>query len=288
MDNRTIAEQLLNYAHYLEAREENLYRVQAYRRAAETILGLDRPLADVLAERGRDGLEALPGVGAHLSYTLEGLLRTGEFRTFRGAGQVDAERLLGSLPGIGPRLARRIHEELGIQTLEQLEQAAHDGRLEGLQVGPKRLRGIIDALQGRLGRRRLDQRSEEPSVAELLAMDREYRTRADRGELPILTPRRFNPEQEAWLPVFQARRGRWYFRALYSNTATAHRLGQTRDWVVIYFQDGPNAGQRTIVTETRGERRGQRVVRGREQECREEAAPAQAGLTAPELVGSAD
>jgi hypothetical protein len=58
--------------------------------------------------------------------------------------------------------------------------------------------------------------------------------------------------------------------ALFSNTALAHELGRTHDWVVIYFgRDGGPEHQRTVVTETRGPLEGRRVVRGREGECRE-------------------
>jgi DNA polymerase (family 10) len=91
----------------------------------------------------------------------------------------------------------------------------------------------------------------------------------DLEKLPTITPRRFNPHQEPWLPICQTRRGGWRYRALFSNTAVAHRLGQTRNWVVIYFECGPVTRQRTVVTEVRGELSGRRVVRGREQECRE-------------------
>src|SRR5262249_50270034 len=59
MDNRRIAKHLLAYAEYLEAREANIYRVRAYRRAAETVLGLDRPVSDVVTLEGREGLEQL-------------------------------------------------------------------------------------------------------------------------------------------------------------------------------------------------------------------------------------
>src|SRR5690349_18358729 len=128
MDNRQIAQQLMSYAQYLEAREANLYRVRAYRRAAETVLALDRPLADLVAAEGRAGLEELPGIGSHLSYTLEEMVRTGEFRVLNAEGaDIDSERVLRSLPGVGPRLARQIHEQLGIRTLEELERSAHDG-----------------------------------------------------------------------------------------------------------------------------------------------------------------
>jgi DNA polymerase (family 10) len=282
MDNATIARKLNDYATFLEGEDSNLYRVHAYRRAAATVLEQERSLAEVVNEKGRAGLEELPGIGPSLAYTIEGLIRTGEFRTLRpDAGHVDPERLLTSLPGIGPQLARRLHDQLGITTLEEVERAAHDGRLSQVGVGPKRLRGLIDALAGRLQRSRLPEPIQgEPSVAALLAIDDAYRRQSDGDLLPRLTPRRFNPQHEPWLPLFIADRDGWRFRALFSNTALAHRLDKTLDWVVIAFHDGFHSGQRTVVTETRGDLRGWRVVRGRERECREyyqEHAPAPVG-----------
>ncbi len=59
----------------------------------------------------------------------------------------------------------------------------------------------------------------------------------------------------------------WHFTAIYSNTARAHQLGRSSDWVVIFFhKDGWRESQCTVVTETHGEKRGHRVVRGREAE----------------------
>jgi len=56
---------------------------------------------------------------------------------------------------------------------------------------------------------------------------------------------------------------------LFSNTARAHELGRTDDWVVVYYYDADHhEGQNTIVTETQGPMKGNRVVRGREAECR--------------------
>jgi DNA polymerase (family 10) len=81
MDNRTLASQLLGYANDLSG-GENLYRARAYRRAASSLLMLDRSVEEILDEQGRKGLEQIPGIGAHLSYTIEELVRTGEFKTF--------------------------------------------------------------------------------------------------------------------------------------------------------------------------------------------------------------
>lgn len=90
MDNRDIARRLLDYANYLEGRETNVYRVRAYRKAADTVLRLERPVEEIVLQQGRDGLEALPGIGSHLSFTLESLVRTGDFCTLAsGEGHID-------------------------------------------------------------------------------------------------------------------------------------------------------------------------------------------------------
>jgi len=59
----------------------------------------------------------------------------------------------------------------------------------------------------------------------------------------------------------------WHFNALFSNTARAHELGKTRDWVVIYYEKDGHENQHTVVTETHGPMKGRRVVRGLEKEC---------------------
>lgn len=78
MDNRTIAHRLIEAAHGLEKERASLYRVQAYRRAAQTILGLDRPVEEIVAADGHKTLKRLPGIGPKLSVKIETLVRTGE------------------------------------------------------------------------------------------------------------------------------------------------------------------------------------------------------------------
>jgi DNA polymerase (family 10) len=89
MDNRAIAQQLLDYARSLDGREGNLYRIRAYRRAADSVLTLAQPVEEIVHEKGKPGLVALPGIGRHLAFTIDHLVRTGEFRSMsesRGAG----------------------------------------------------------------------------------------------------------------------------------------------------------------------------------------------------------
>jgi hypothetical protein len=174
--------------------------------------------------------------------------------------------VLASVPGVGRRGAARLHDELGLETLFDLETAAHDGRLAAAGVGPKRLAGIRASLAERLARVVPPPASAggpEPSLRELLDVDAEYRAKAARGLLPRIAPRRFNPQAEAWLPVLHTRRGRRHYTALFSNTARAHRVGATRDWVILYVDDGGAERRYTVVTARQGRLAGNRVVVGR-------------------------
>jgi hypothetical protein len=188
-------------------------------------------------------------------------------------GESESAALLASVPGIGKSLAARLRQELGIDTLEQLESAAHEGQLKGIAgIGDKRIAGIIDSLSTRLGRLRplgAAVKTAEPSVAEILAVDREYRDKAAAGALPTIAPRRFNPKREAWLPILHATRGERHYMALFSNTARAHQMEKTRDWVVIYYDGRDGERQCTVITSQRGPLIGKRIVRGREMESLE-------------------
>jgi len=106
-----------------------------------------------------------------------------------------------------------------------------------------------------------------PPVSELLDVDREYREKASAGQLRRIAPRRFNPAREAWLPILHTARGARHYTALCSNTARAHRAGKTRDWVVLYHDDGSGERLHTVITAAHGSLRGRRVVAGREAEC---------------------
>lgn len=269
--NRAAAEILRHCAELLRQQRANPFRVNAYLRAAKTLETLPIDAREILRTSGIEGLTALPHIGAGLASAIDEIARTGSLAQLdRLRGSTDPETLLRIVPGVGPTLARAFHDELQIDSLEDLEVAAHDGRLEVLRgVGPRRAAAIRASLATLLGRTR-PQRTPDgpaPTVATLLAVDAEYRRAAAAGSLPTIAPRRFNPEHKAWLPILHTERDGWHFTALFSNTARAHELGRTSDWVIIYFYDGDHReGQNTVVTETHGPFTGRRVVRGREAE----------------------
>jgi putative hydrolase len=267
--NDAVAVKLDEVAALLQEQGANPFRVRAYRRGAEAVRGLPRPVSEILDAEGLDGLERLPDVGLTLARAIRDIVRLGYSPMLtRLRGDIDPEHLLATVPGIGRRVAARLHDELGLDTLEALEAAAYDGRLERLAgFGPKRLAGVRAVLAERLARVRMESPAHQPPpVAELLDVDREYRAGVAADLLPKIAPRRFNPEGRRWLPILHTARGDRHYTALFSNTERAHRLGTIRDWVVIYG-DGAADGRWTVVTAHTGPLKGRRVVRGREDEA---------------------
>lgn len=265
--NLDIAERFREAAALLEAQDASPFRVRAYRQGASTLSQLDRPVAAVYAEGGRDALETLPNIGSALASAIAEMLDTGHWRFLeRLEGTMPPGALFRQISGVGPELAERIHDALGIDTLEALEKAAHDGRLAEVEgFGERRLQAVRESLDAKLRDRQ--QNGENVPVGELLDVDREYREKAATDELRRIAPRRFNPEGEAWLPILHTERDGRHYTALFSNTARAHDLDKTDDWVVIYLENNDQS-QWTVVTETSGPLEGERVVRGREADCR--------------------
>lgn len=269
--NRFLARRLREVADLLGQQDGNPFRLQAYRNAARQIEAFGEPIEDLFTREGEEGLRRRLGIGERLASSLSELIRTGKLRLLdRLRGETDPEKLLATVPGIGALWAARLHREHHISCLEDLEAAAHDGRLAAIRgFGPKRLAAVVDSLSVRLGRppRRIPPPALTVPVEELLDVDREYRERAAADTLPKIAPKRMNPSHEAWLPVLHTTRGDRHYTALYSNTPRAHQLGMTKDWVVLYCDGGTGERQWTAVTGTSGKLAGRRVVRGREREC---------------------
>lgn len=278
-DNASIAAALREMALLLEAQADNPFRAAAYQRAGDTVEQLASSLRDIHANAGQIGLEALPGVGPRIAAAIIEMLETGRWQQLeRLRGSADPEAVFRTIPGVGADLAGRLHEQLGVDTLDALDSAARAGRLVSVDgIGQRRAAAIGAALADLLhhqrgarwaGPRHLD--GPEPPVGLLLDIDREYRVGAEADQLPKIAPRRFNPKGHAWLPVLHVNKPGWHFTALYSNTARAHELDRTRDWVVIYAEDESfHERPYTVVTAGRGTLVGRRVVRGREVECRQ-------------------
>ena len=187
--NIDIAGRLDEVANIFAEQGANRFRVQAYRKAANVLRRLPRSVADIFKCEGIEGLEKIPGVGPSIARSIRDILLHGRLAMLdRLRGESEAIAVLASVPGVGKKFARRFHDDLGIETLEELEVAAHDGRIEKYPgIGAKRLAGIRDSLAQRLGRIRRRTTSTPPprvpSVSELLDVDFEYREKAKAGTL---------------------------------------------------------------------------------------------------------
>ena len=273
-ENVAIASRLQEYAGLLGQQGADRFRIGAFHEAADYIQSLRQPLREVFVREGLAGLIALPKIGRGIAAALAEMLTSGRWSQLdRLRGDTSPALLFMSIPGIGPELARRLADDADLETLEELELALQPDGPKIPGIGRRRKQAILVQLRERLGRirttgRQLSGHVAGPPVRMLLDADALYRERAAAGKLRKIAPRRFNPEGEAWLPILHARRDDWHLTLMRSNTALAHQLGKTMDWVVVYFhQDGHPEGRCTIVTETRGPMAGQRVVRGREAEC---------------------
>ena len=158
--NVELAEALEQMAEVLVRRNEpNPYRVQAYLQAAGMLRELDEPVARLYGEGGREALTTLPGVGVSLAHHIAQYVETGRIglrdRLLRAE---DPAALLATLPGVSRALAQRLVDELGVESLAELERAAHDGRLQDLDgVGPRKTEAIrlqLNSVLNRSARRR--------------------------------------------------------------------------------------------------------------------------------------
>lgn len=272
--NHEVGEKLREIAVLLKMQHANPFRYQAYLHAANTLDNLTEDLDELVQAKGMKGLIDLPAIGSGIAQSIYEYVATGRMSRLENLqGESDPIGLFQSIPTVGRTLAKRLHDSLHIDTLESLENATRNGQLDKVKgLGVKRKEAIEAWLLKHFGERRqlLIPASSIVPVGLLLKVDGEYRDKAAAGKLPLITPKRFNPENKAWLPILHITHEHWHFTALFSNSERAHTLDHVFDWVIITFSDDSHQeGLHTVVTETHGFLLGKRVVRGREAECQE-------------------
>lgn len=116
LSREQIADRLEEAAELLETQGANRFRVRAYRMAAETVRSLKEEPADILKQDGFSGLTKLPNIGERLARAIDEMSYTGRWiQLERLRGEAEPEGLFQSLPGIGPKSARAIHEALHVE-----------------------------------------------------------------------------------------------------------------------------------------------------------------------------
>jgi DNA polymerase (family 10) len=158
LDASAVAKLLAEFGQRNALRGGNPYRARAYRRAAESLLALTTPLSDLIAQ---DRLRDIPGVGTAIADIIRKLHATGSHPALDAMRKEIPEGVLDMLtiPGLRPDRVAKIYKELGIGSIEELEQAATEGRLKGIKgLGLALERKILQGLELRRcghGRRHL-------------------------------------------------------------------------------------------------------------------------------------
>lgn len=143
MQNVEIAWLFQELADLAELKGEDFFKVRAYRRAAGIIAGLDKSVVR-LYEKGE--LIKVPGIGKNILAKVGELISTGEMRKLQQMRREITPGLLEimGVPGIGPKRARILSEQLMISSLDDLEEAARSKKIRGLPgMGTKIEKGII-------------------------------------------------------------------------------------------------------------------------------------------------
>jgi len=148
IENIEIARQLNEVGDLLEIQEANPFRVRAYRNAVRTINELATPLDRMVADE--EDLTALPGIGKELARHITELVTRGEMGVLAELRENVPSTLVQimRLPGVGPKSARKLWDELGVETVEELKSAAEEGRVSELKgFGEKKQALILSGIE---------------------------------------------------------------------------------------------------------------------------------------------
>ncbi len=150
VENRKIAEMFNEIADLLDIDGDNPFKVRAYRNAARTILGYPRQMTD-LVDEGFD-LTSLRGIGKEIAKKITEIVQTGKLAYLEKLRKTHPPQLedLLKVPGLGPKRVRLLHELLHINSLEDLEKALHEGKLQNIPgFGEKLIAKIENGIQTR-------------------------------------------------------------------------------------------------------------------------------------------
>jgi DNA polymerase (family 10) len=147
LENIDIARIFDEIADILELKGENPFRIRSYRRGARVIR--DSPESvKALLETGE--LRKVPGIGASLADKVDEIVSTGTCKFYEEIKRDPIYRLADflNIPGIGPKLAVKLNQELGVKTIQDLENAAKEGKLHSLErMGEKLEEKILKGIE---------------------------------------------------------------------------------------------------------------------------------------------
>ena len=148
MENLEIAKVLSQMADLLEIQDANPFRVRAYRNAARFVDGYAKPMRKLVEEES--DLTDLPGIGKEMARHIHELIETGGLSVLDELAEKIPRSLIDviELPGVGPKKAKKLWKELGVETVDELEQRAEAGDVAALDgFGEKSQEKILTGIE---------------------------------------------------------------------------------------------------------------------------------------------
>jgi DNA polymerase (family 10) len=171
MKNTAIAKVFSDIADLLELKGENQFKIRAYQKAVRAIEHYPKEIR-IMVDEGED-LKSIPGVGDAIAKKTTELVKTGKLEYYEKLKAAFPEGItnLLDIPGVGPKTANKLCSELGITSVDSLEQAIKDGSVARLfRLGEKTANNILQQIEAS---RRKDQRipigEALPTVEEILS-----------------------------------------------------------------------------------------------------------------------
>jgi DNA polymerase (family 10) len=148
LDNSAIARILREIADLLEIKDDNPFKIRAYRNGADIVSNHPHELSTL----DETGLREIPGIGKDLAGKIREISQTGDAAFHRDLVAEFPPTILDllNLQGVGPKTVATLYRELAVRTLDDLEKAAQDGRIRALRgMGAKKETLILKALEER-------------------------------------------------------------------------------------------------------------------------------------------
>ena len=150
MKNEEIAKIFYDIALFLQMKDENVFKIRAYEKAAQAIESFPTDIELLYKKGGVDALQELPGIGKAIAEKIEELIKTGRLKTFDRLKKeipVDIDGLR-RIEGVGPRKILILYKKLGIKSAANLEKAAKQGKISRLSgFGEKSQENILKGIE---------------------------------------------------------------------------------------------------------------------------------------------
>ncbi|MBI2670006.1 MAG: DNA polymerase/3'-5' exonuclease PolX [Candidatus Yanofskybacteria bacterium] len=149
MSNQGLAKILGEMAAFLDMKEVE-FKPRAYEHAAFSVQSLEEGIGEIYKKGGLKALEDISGVGQGIAERIEEYIKTGHIKDYEKLKKqfpIEVEELMG-IEGVGPKLVKKLYQELRIKNQDDLERAAKAGKLRGLEgLGEKSEQKILKGIE---------------------------------------------------------------------------------------------------------------------------------------------